>query len=90
MIKDHSKGDYHYIGFAVGLDLITMFVALMINFIKFMVNSLEIYTQKQFATKTIIFNMLDLLVQVANLLILVLLMIITLLKFEIYPIFVVA
>lgn len=89
-IEAKEGENYKYIGFAVSLDIITMLFALSINFIKFIVNSLEILSEKQFASKNIIFSMLDLLVQVANLFVQIILTIITLMKFDIYPVFVVA
>jgi hypothetical protein len=80
----------HYIGIIVSLDILSMGIALGMNFIKFQINSYEVYSEQQFVTKSIVFNILDIVIQVSNLLIQILLSIFTITHTNMYPIYSIA
>lgn len=86
--KDSSTEEY--IQLLVGLGVLSMQIALSFNFLKFIVNYLESQAGKQYHTKTIIFTLLDLIVTICNFIIEIFILVVTLLRLDIYPIFIIA
>jgi len=67
-----------------------MQVALTFNFIKFIVNYLELNSGKQYHTKAFVFQLLDLIVTICNFVLEIFILVVTLLRLDIYPIFIIA
>lgn len=67
-----------------------MLIALSFNLLKFIVNNLETSAGKQYHSKPIVYTLLDLVMTVFNFMIDVFILIMTLLRLDIYPIFIIA